>query len=148
MATRAETAQALTSARDGWIYRPRSADAPLRRPLFQAGDVFLFSQGDCDCRLTLRVVGAGNLLVLGADLTLEWSGRASAYVTTAYGRHMEFSAAQAMLGIEDDLIRMIRAGTAAASMTGVRRGWALVYRCEYQSPPHNSPDEGGDGDPK
>lgn len=128
MATREEMAQALTTAANGWNYEPRSSESPLRRLLFQPGDTFFFSFGECgcDCRLFLRAVGGDEVLVLGADLALEWNSVANAYTVTAYGRRMEFSAAPA----------------------NTTTGWAMVYNAEYEAPPHNSPDEGGDGDPK
>jgi hypothetical protein len=126
MATREEIARELTRPENGWIYQAGSMEAPLRRPLFLDGDRFHFSAGDCNCRLSLRVVGEDAVLVLGGDLTLDWSAANTAFVAKAYGRFMEFSAAPA----ETDT------------------GWSMVYRCEYDDPPHNAPDEGGDGDPK
>lgn len=125
MAAREEIARELTRPANGWHFNG-SADAPLRRPLFMDGDRFHFSAGDCSCRLTLRVVGGDGVLVLGGDLTLDWAATAAAFVVHAYGRFMEFSAAPAQTDT----------------------GWAMVYRCEYDDPPHNAPDEGGDGDPK
>ncbi|GMV31468.1 MAG: hypothetical protein AMXMBFR59_35930 [Rhodanobacteraceae bacterium] len=125
MATREEIARELTRPVSGWHFNG-TADAPLRRPLFIDGDRFHFSVGDCCCRLVLRVVGGDDVLVLGGDLTLDWNATAAAFVAHAYGRFMEFSAAPAQ----------------------TETGWAMVYRCEYDDPPHNAPDEGGDGDPK
>jgi hypothetical protein len=124
MATKEQSVTALTTPTDGWSFIATSSTTSLRRPIFANGDSFQFSgAGD---NLALRVLDEKGGLVLGKDLLLAWDATTAAFTVTAYGRHME--------------IRATRANTPF--------GWSMRYQAKYESGPHHSPDEGGDGDPK
>jgi hypothetical protein len=124
MATKEQTITALTTPANGWNFTPHSSTTMLRRPLFASGDTFEFAgAGD---NLTLRVTDGDGRLVFGKDLLLGWDVVTNAFTVTAYGRHMELRATPA----------------------NTEFGWSMGYQAEYEACPHQSPDEGGDGDPK
>lgn len=124
MADKDETIRALTA--QAWTYTPDSTTT-LRRLFFLHLDVFVFDQvGDY---LTMTVYeppgNPSGRLVLGKPLLLTWDPQSESFTETAYGRHMRFRALVASIPF----------------------GFRMRYDAHYEAPPHNGPDEGGDGDP-